>query len=408
MLVLIVRLLGLEGQGVYAFALALWMMSGILTSIGMEVANNFYGAKQQGHPIATLFGNSLVSSFVLGSAGGVILFGLTKTPLFPPEFVPYATFLSLGVPATTVTSLLSGLLMGCSGFLEKLLADVLLYLGCIATVISSAVGGLLETQDLLLYWLIWQVLSTLLVAFALLRLSNFKLSFRLSVLKEQMRYGARAYVYMLSNALTFRFDALVVAYLLGPAALGLYSVAVAATEVLLYVPKALSNVFLTAVSSGKTISVKTYHVILTLLVLMGIVCTIAAFVLFPYVLGPEFSSSAPLVAVLVVGAVGMSMGSLAAFHLFGVGESTLPTRAAVVSAACIVIADLALIPYLGLLGAASAATLAYMVFGLLNLFFLARHTGTKTVDFLRVDIISLYKSLLCASGSFRRWRYGQP
>jgi O-antigen/teichoic acid export membrane protein len=405
LILLIARVLGPEGQGVFAFAFAVWTLGGILVSLGLEVANNFYGAKQQEYPMAILLGNTLVFGFVSGSAGGVAFYGLTKTPLFPSEFVPYATFLGVGIAITTIAMSLVGLLMGNMRFREKLLADVLLYLGSVVTMSYLAARGLLENQDVLLYWLLWETLSTLVVFFVLLRLSGLKISLDLSVLKEQTRYGLYAYVYNLSNTLNFRFDTFLIAYLLGPAALGVYSVAVAATEAILYVPKALTNIFLAAISSGRSIPIQVYRKVLTLLMLMGAACTVAAFALFPYVLGPEFASSAPLVAILVVGTIGLGMGNLAAYHVFGFGKSILPMQAAIASAACVVTADIILIPYWDLPGAALASTLAYTVFGLLNLFFLARVIGAKTRSFLKLDVVSLYKDLLRMSKLLRKLRW---
>jgi O-antigen/teichoic acid export membrane protein len=405
LVLLIARALGPEGQGVFAFALALWAMSTTVFSLGLEVANNFYGARQQQYPTAGLLGNTLVFGAASGCAGGIVVYSLTQTPLFPSEFVSYAMYLGAGVPITMITYALGGLLMGNLRFLEKLLANVLLYLGSLATVSYLLVRGSMEIQDVLFYWLSWQTLSTLVVFFVLLRLSGFRVSFDLSILKEQLRYGTYAYVYNISNALNFRFDALVIAYFLGPAAVGLYSVAVAATEVILYVPKALTNVFLAAVSSGRTIPAQVYREILALLILTGAVCTVAAFALFSPVFGPEFASSAPLVAILVIGTVGMGMGNLAAYHMFGFGKSMLPTQAAIASAACVVTADIVLIPYWGLPGAALASTLAYTVFGLLNLSFLARNTSTNTRDYLKPDVVSLYGNLLRMSRPLRRWRW---
>jgi O-antigen/teichoic acid export membrane protein len=403
LILLIARVLGPEGQGVFAFAFALWTMSSILVSLGLDVANNFYGAKQQEYPTAILLGNTVVFGCVSGSVGGVVMYWLAQTPLFPSEFGAYATYLGVGVPITTLTYSLGGLLMGNLRFLEKLLANVLLYLGSVATISYVVARGPIENQDVLFYWLFWQTLSTLVVFFALLRLSGLKISLDLSVLKEQTRYGSYAYVYNLANTLNFRFDALLIGYFLGPASLGLYSVAVAATEAILYVPKALTNIFLAAVSSGETIPIQVYRKVLTLLMLMGAACTVAAFALFPYVLGPEFASSAPLVSILAIGTVGIGMGNLAAFHLFGFGKSIFPTWAAIASAACVVIADIVLIPYWGLLGAALASTLAYTVFGLLNLFFLADTIGVRIKDFLVLDVVSLFKDLRRMSEPLRKW-----
>ena len=78
LILLIARVLGPEGQGVFAFAFAVWTLGGILVSLGLEVANNFYGAKQQEYPMAILLGNTLVFGFVSGSPRSSFLMPLSS------------------------------------------------------------------------------------------------------------------------------------------------------------------------------------------------------------------------------------------------------------------------------------------------------------------------------------------
>ena len=91
----------------------------------------------------------------------------------------------------------------------------------------------------------------------------------------------------------------------------------------------------------------------------GVALALAAPLLIPAILGPEYAQAIPLVWLLAIGAMPMASYHLDVATLNGLGQLGASSRAATVGAAILVLVSLALIPSLGVWGAALASIAAY-------------------------------------------------
>jgi O-antigen/teichoic acid export membrane protein len=191
---------------------------------------------------------------------------------------------------------------------------------------------------------------------------------RLSLLGESVRFGLRAWIGGLARFLNFRVDQILMAYLATSAALGVYAVAVNVSEVLLYLPGAVSAALvpLVARSDARERAEQTLRAfrvtgLLTLATLA--VAAVAGPFLIPLVFGQAFRGSVTPFLLLLPGALGF-----AAMRVFSgaLVASSYPGRSSLgpaVALAAGVVLDLVLIPPFGANGAAAAATAAFLAGG---------------------------------------------
>lgn len=177
-------------------------------------------------------------------------------------------------------------------------------------------------------------------------------------------FGAKIYPASVAGFFGYRADVFLLSALLGdPRAIGLYTLAVSLAELTFFVPDAVSTVFFPRVAGmereradEKVVSVTRLTVLITLIATLALVP--AAFVAVHVVL-PDFRESLPAFLVLLPGIVCLTVAKVLASYVGGLG---IPLRVAVASGTAVavnLVANLILIPTLGIIGAAAASLVSY-------------------------------------------------
>ncbi len=194
---------------------------------------------------------------------------------------------------------------------------------------------------------------------------------RLRFLRLQIREGLHMMFGSLANLLNYRIDALLLAYFLPTEQVGFYAAAVTLAEVTLYLPKGIGQAAFPWVSSAtrqpedrvprREIRKMALSLGATSAVLAAVLILVAP-VAIPVIFGSSFEPAVAPARVLVVAAAFNGLGILAMSLLYGLGRADLNTAAGVLAAIANVVANLLLIPRLGIVGAAWASCVSYVLY----------------------------------------------
>ena len=183
-----------------------------------------------------------------------------------------------------------------------------------------------------------------------------------------VRTGAPGIAMDLSQVLTFKLDRYLIGFFLTPAAVGVYSVAASAPELLRLPTLALSQPIFHRLASG-TAKVRDFdRTRLLCLAVTGVLSAATFFVApraVPLLFGDSYASAITPLRILLLAEFGITVYYLDASSLAaGLNRLSDAAAAAVVGLVLVVVGDLLLIPDHGIVGAAWASVLAYSCTGL--------------------------------------------
>jgi O-antigen/teichoic acid export membrane protein len=189
-----------------------------------------------------------------------------------------------------------------------------------------------------------------------------------SLLVEAVRFGSRAWVGSLARFLNFRTDQLLLGFLASEAALGVYAVAVNASEMLLYLPAATATALL-PVAARTDPELRAEQALRAFrgaaLVTAGaaLVAALAGPILLPVVFGTEFEASVTPFLWLLPGALGFAAIAVFSNALVAASSPGFSSIGPLVALVLGVVLDIALIPRYGASGAAAASSAAFLAGG---------------------------------------------
>ena len=359
---------GLEpaDRGAVAFVTVSALVIASLAGFGTAEATRVFAAQR---PAAR---PRLLSNVVLTGAGGAVVgAGLACGALAALDDVRPAGVesfelwaIAAGAVAGAIGLAGASFLQGCSrfGVYSRLLAaGPWLYALLIAG--AWAEGGL-TVERAAAAWVVAQAVPALLFCGAAAHGVGFGRP-DLRLMAETVLYGGRAWLGGLAHLLNARIDQVLLGLLASQAALGTYAVAVNASEVLFYLPSAVSTALLPAVArsggaAGVDSTMRVFRaVMLATLVAVGIAAVLGP-PLVPLVFGADYAGSVEPFLWLLPSAIGFVASAIFSNALLASGAPALSSLGPVVSLTVGVGLDLVLIPRLGATGAAIAASAALL------------------------------------------------
>ena len=365
---MLARGLGPSGRGTIAFITVTALVLARVAGFGVGEATTVYAAKapeRRGALLSNVVLFMLASSLLAAGLACAALLVLGGEPVGVGR--PELALLAAGTLASALVEAGAAFLLGCGRI--RRLAYITATASWVYPLLLAAVwliGGL-TVAGAALAWLATEALR----AGRLLRHSADGLDVvgpRLGLLIEEVRFGIRAWVGSFARFLNFRIDQILMGLLTTEAALGIYAVAVNASEVLLYLPAATATALLPAASRvdasrrGRQ-TLQAFRSAALVTTGAVVIAAILGPLLLPVVFGAAFTGSVGPFLWLLPGALGFVAMVVFSNSLMASRSPGLSSFGPVVSLVVGVGLDLVLIPRFGATGAAAAASTAFLAGG---------------------------------------------
>jgi O-antigen/teichoic acid export membrane protein len=400
------RALGAEGRGDIAFLTTIAFLTSQLATMGVAQANANFGASE---PESTprLAGTSVALALLAGVTAGVVLGSLMLA--FPDlggreGWLLLAIVLS-SIPMLILQEYLMYLVQAHYGFGITNAAWLITPTTNVVVNGLLAAFGALTVASAVVTWIGGMLFATLLMAWAVARrLGGFGRPER-PLARRMLSFGIKAHLGRAMLFGNYRADQWILGVIAGSTELGLYSVAVAWSEVLFFLPTTLVAVQRPdLVRAGPDEARERAAVVLRAALALTLVCAAAMIALAPVlcstIFGESFSGSVDMLRVLCLGAFGIATLKLLGNALTAQRRPLLETAAVTVAFVTVIALDIVLIPSHGGLGASIASAVSYTAGGVAAALIFARALGARPRDLVPRpgDMVVLGRSM---RGRFR-------
>ncbi|MDW7709336.1 MAG: flippase [Deferrisomatales bacterium] len=373
--VLIARLLGVSGRGVYAVAGAVSALGIQLANLGLHAANTYYVARDRAK-LPLLIGNSLAVSAIAGLVLGVLAWVVAEVQ---PDLLPVrGSLLALcvaSIPLGLANLLLKSLLLGVhdvTAYNKVELANTAVVAG--AVVILFLVG-VARVEAVFAAIPVAAALCTVLSLRRLASAGGGPVAVDLSVVGPMLGYGVKGYGAALMSFLVLRIDFLMVKQMLGEAEAGLYSVAVSMAELIYILPVIVGTILFPKLVATACLCERwqqTRRAAMYVLLVSSVVGLLAITVVKPVVrllYGVDFLPAVEPFIWLMPAILLLSVTTILNNYLAAAGMPWIVVAAPAAGTALNVLLNWQLLPQFGIVGASIASGAAYgLILGILGIY----------------------------------------
>lgn len=408
--VLLARLLGPAGNGVYAIAITVVVLASTIGNLGVSAATVHFVAARR-FPVAGVLGDNLVLGTWLGlltGATGALFVTVLASRLY--QGVPLSNFFValVALPFLLTSSYVSSVLTGMQRFRT---VNAMNLLGKLCLLVAIVVTAVLAGPTPAAMLVAFVLAAALGLGIALLAARRVTEGLRFARLpgyrRAALRFGAQAHVGNVAAFLMYRVDVLMVGAMLGARSAGVYAVAVAVAEVLWFISNAASTVLFPRVSSGGDDQDPNLTVLVTKTVLW--VSAVAALGvaaggerLITTLYSPAFAEAMGPLLALLPGVVALAAARVLANDVAGRGKPMYNAVAATGALALNIGLNFVLIPQIGVKGAAVASSVAYAVVLAVSILSYHRLSGVR----VHLLLVPTAADVTAYRRSFRRLRQG--
>lgn len=221
------------------------------------------------------------------------------------------------------------------------------------------------------------------------------------------RFSIKGAATALVSLLNYRADLYIVALMLPPADLGLYSVATSAPQALLF-PAQVTSIVASPHIGGldKRAAANLTARCVRHSLLVSLVICVAVFALAPLVVGLFYGAAfvplVPSLRILLIGVVALALaGPISSYYTLKLAKPEIPLAIAAISAIICIAGTIVLIPHFGIAGAATASSASYVITQILSLWYFRRTTGVGLRSMLVPTFVDLRSYVDIAAGLFR-------
>lgn len=378
-----------EGRGQYALLVLVPGMLNALGQLGLPSAMSFFAGRGMRIDQLQRLGWGLAAGLSVVLVGGTILLLplLTETVLqaVDEELIPLAL---ASVPFQLASAFAGSALIGRQVMrnynLIIVAQSVLMLVGVVVLV-----GGLdLGVTGALTSYVTVAVIVAIATAIELGRVVRSSPPEGPSVhIGPFVSYGLRIYPASVTGYFSLRVDVLILGAMLGDAtAVGLYTFAVSLAEPVFMVPDSISTVFYPRVAGMERGRADALAPQVSRFTLLVTVLVVIAFVppawLATNVILPTFADSLVPFLILLPGIVALSVSKVLSGYIGGLGLPLHVARASLVNLVVNVMANVILIPVLGIAGAALASLISYTVHATMLAIIASRLARRPTLEYV--------------------------
>lgn len=387
--VILARKLGPVDRGILALVLMVPNTAMTFVKLGITQANVYF-INRKGVAIEKVASNSLVLALTLGMSVGIIIWiikdGLLTTVL--SNMPAWALALCLiRIPMRLLDDFLYGVLQAVGAFriynVRLLVSEFLRLVAVVVCLVFLGQGlfaAVLIHTLINLFNIIWLVITTR---------REVPFGFRLDrpLLAEQLEFGLKSWVQTLTAHGLLRADIYMVSSFLGPAPTAFYALALHLTETVLEIPQAIGLVLYPRLASlPKAEAHRLTAQTCRRTVLLTGLCAVAISLFGPYIItlwyGPDYAPAGAPLPWASVGAIGMTIYVILTRDFTSQGRQAVNIAAGVPALLINLALNFYLIPTMGIVGAAVATGVAYMIACIILLTFYVPWAGVSLRDVL--------------------------
>lgn len=400
--VIIARTLGPSGKGVVSLLVYFSLILSLLLSFGLNTANAYFIGRNNSRTKA-IISNTLFFSCIVGTVCVIFLLVMRGFILrqflknVPPNYLVIAL---ISTPFLLLTRNLITIPQGLSKFKEFNLLSLttsvskLLFIVFFLLILKSGTAGGIWAYT-------FSSISAAIVCILIIgRTEKPGLSIDFPLLKTTLRYGGKTYIGVISELLNYRLDLLIVNYFLNPQSVGFYAVALGMAELVRYLPRAVARTLFPRVASSKNLKKEQFTIMvfrnaLFLSIIGGACLCVFANYFILWIYGPSFIPAVPLLQIIIFGIVASGTSNLLVVYFCGKGKPEYFTYVSLISLGSVVSLDLILIPTVGVIGAAIALTLSYLIAGVICVYWFHKESNRTLREIL---ILTRGDIALCKRG----------
>ncbi|MGB2693644.1 MAG: oligosaccharide flippase family protein [Dehalococcoidia bacterium] len=398
--VLVARALGPEGRGIYGLFLLSASIAQAMLGLGLGVSAVYHLGKRT-YSLPRVVANAQQVTFA--SAVVSVLLVLLAWPVLGQTLLdhdtPYWLF-AFAVPLFLNYNLLTTILQGASRFLAMnavILVQPLVLFGLLAV---GVIVGDVDTKAALVFWCIATLVASLL-ALALLARDGLRVGELLRVdgssLREQVRFGMQGQVGNLIQLLNYRLDQYIVLLFVSTAGVGIYAVSVTVSQTIWFFANAVAAVLLPRLTAtDKAEAARTTPLVCRNTLLVSVLAAGALAAFSPWLIeglfSKDFSSAVVPLLWLLPGTVALAGSKILTSYIFSQGRPLTNSLITAAALAVTLVADFALIPPLGVTGAAIASSIAYSV-----------HFALSLVAYRNLSGGSMWEAVVVRGDDLRRY-----
>ncbi len=388
--IVMVRVLGAEGKGLFSLAILAAALVTSLSNLGLGTGSGYLLGRLR-FPRDVLAGNWLSMSMLIGIP--VMVVSIFFVPVLAPRLLPTVSpdLVIIALVGVPFSILLYNLQMLCKadsdfrGYNLLELAQPALFILAMPLAIRIFTGSnVLVTISVYTA----SCVSAAVIAVAIWA-GRTKLRFRLSreVASPALRFGIMGHLTNVLGFLNLRLDMLLVNWFLGPAAVGYYSISVMIAEKIWYFPDTLAIVLYPKVAHSNDLDASAYTSKTgRLTVLIVGACSVLVLLLGKPVIRLLYTDQfIPAVAplfILLPGVLSASLARVVGSDLLARGYPHVNMWAGLAALAVNMGLNIVMIPLMGISGAALATTVSYTLHLFIILVSFCRITGLRVWDVL--------------------------
>ncbi len=367
--------IGTETQGAFAlFTSVEGVLLALFSGFGIALARR---VSHHGEQPRALVAATVLACVGLGLVASAALWALSRSG--PPAY-QWLWLLAVGAPALLLAPNLQGLWLGEGRMAPMALLTLAPPLLTLVLLAGAALLAATTLPAVLSAWVAAKVAVGVLVVGLLWRGARLAAP-DFAGLAREARFIATIGATNLVGLLNYRVGLFVVERTLGLSTTGVYSIAIVVAELLWFVSGSLTQAVYGRIGTpdrahAAATTVRVVQLSVAALLLVAPLLWAAARVLVPWILGPAYAASLPVMALLLPGVLLFGGASaLSAYFTNHAGTPQVPAQVAATSLAINAGLSLLLVPRLGMSGAAVAASVSYAASVLLLAWRFARHAG---------------------------------
>lgn len=383
--IIISRVLGPEGKGVYSSILVIPIILVNLSLLGTRQSTIYLIGKKL-YSLDEISSN-LTMIFIISSISAVIICALYYFFFGQTQFTVFSTLvILLTIPFVLIINYSGSIFLGLGNFA---MANLVKWLTALINLLFVFIFLWVMEMDIL-GALLALLLSNFLIAFLSVIIIGSRYKIRLKVnkviIKEILSRGFGFTAALVVIQLNYRIDIIILQYISGMQEVGFYSIGVSIAENIWLLPTAVGIVINSITASSDDMSMLKDEIskLIRISFMLVFLLSIAIFIFIPFLLpwfyGAEFIKSVTIVKVILPGILIFVLVRILSSYFAGIGKPNIITYIFAPALLLNIILNFILIPKYGGIGAAIATNISYSAGAIALLTVYCKIAGTSFTE----------------------------